>query len=374
MTGAGNISRVSFRPYCLPLRQVWRSAQGDIEQRRGWLIQIQTDDGQLGLGDCAPLPIAGTESWRQAQSRLGAMVVRLEGREADSAFAGLDGLMEDGRSHPALRCGLEMALIDLLARRENIPAARWLNPAAADFVTVNQNGGSLQRMLTDISPVSGVLKLKVGLATVAEELEQLSELARRYPAVRFRLDANQAWRLAEAEQFIAGCQDLPVECIEEPLQKTGAAPDLNALAVLQRRAAFSLALDESLRALDWSSLLQAQAVRRVVLKPLREGGIARVRTMATQAQAAGMEYVLTTTLDSAVGVWACVHLAAALDGYFADVEHQAVHGLATSSWLARDLVSAPELVPAPIMGPVAERIYLPARPGFGIDLDQIKID
>ncbi len=105
-------------------------------------------------------------------------------------------------------------------------------------------------------------------------------------------------------------------------------------------------------------------MRRLVFKPLREGGLLRVLERARQARARGLECVLTTTVDSAVGVQAAVHLAAALEDGSA-----LCHGLATSDWLQRDLLREGTRLPVIRGG----QIHLPARAGFGIDPDQIMI-
>ncbi len=360
MSQRAKIIRAEWRAYCLPLRQPWQTVQGVFDQRRGWLIQLHDNHGHVGLGDCAPLVAAGTESCSEAEVQLAGVINRLTQREPGSVLAELDALV----ATPAARCGLEMAVLDLLAQEENRSVAGWLNPDAAESVAVNQNAGTLVNLLAAAQePGRGIIKVKVGLATVAEELQQLRRLVQRYPAVRFRLDANRAWCQADAEQFIQGCQMLPVESIEsiesieEPLQH----PDLDKLAELQAQTAVPLALDESLVDVDWPQLLSCPPIRRVVLKPMREGGLAAAANKAAQARAAGMECVVTTSVDSAVGVWATLHLAAAVE----NIDQGLAHGLATSSWLQRDLLPPPAVVHG--------RIYLPDRPGFGIDLDQIKI-
>jgi L-alanine-DL-glutamate epimerase-like enolase superfamily enzyme len=68
-----------------------------------------------------------------------------------------------------------------------------------------------------------------------------------------------------------------------------------------------------------------------VLKPAGLGGLRASHALAGRARAAGMTCVATTALDSAVGVAAAAHLAAAVD--FGGL----AHGLSTADWLARDV-------------------------------------
>ncbi|VAX07455.1 O-succinylbenzoate synthase [hydrothermal vent metagenome] len=361
MNAMDKITRANWQPYCLPLRQPWQTAKAEFSQRRGWLIQLHDEAGHVGLGDCAPLPEAGTESWQQAETQLAERLPLFRRAEPELLLAELDACQPT----PAARCGLEMALVDLLAQQKNISVAKWLNADARDSVAVNQNAGTLTKILSSGQHYqSGIVKLKVGLEAVAEELAQLRTLVQRYPDLRFRLDANQAWNPAEAEQFIRACAALPsasIESIEEPLMDPGVNSSLDSLADLQTLAAFPLALDESLVSLETSRWLSSLSLRRVVLKPMREGGILRVKELAEAAQSAAIECVLTTTVDSAVGVMASLHLAAALTCGETDL----VHGLATSDWLAEDL--------GPVLPVSYGRIYLPDGAGFGIDPDQITL-
>lgn len=67
------------------------------------------------------------------------------------------------------------------------------------------------------------------------------------------------------------------------------------------------------------------------------GGLTKTLQLAARAQAVGMQSVITTTVDSAIGVWAAVHVTAALGQAGRNLEH----GLATSNWLERDVAQAP---------------------------------
>ena len=91
-------------------------------------------------------------------------------------------------------------------------------------------------------------------------------------------------------------------------------------------------------------------MRRLVLKPARIGGIRATLALAAAAKAAGMDVVVTSVVDSAVGVAAAAHVAAALGG--------PAHGLATSAWLAADVAAPPAIV--------AGRLQLAELPGLGL--------
>jgi len=340
------ILRCELLPYHLPLRREWRSARGTIRHRSGWLVRVTDARERSGLGDCAPLPEAGTEPPERAGQALRSLARALPGRTPPQALGALPA------GPPAARAALEAALLDLQAQAAGLPLRRLLDTGAPDRVRVNAalgplDAGARARAAAAVSHGFTVLKLKVGLAPVTQELAALERIAADLPpGVSLRLDANGAWNEPAAAAFIAGCRTLPVESLEEPLEH----PDPGQLARLQGGAGFPLALDESLAGGTPSLPLP---VRRLVLKPAILGGLRPALALAAQAQAAGDECVVTTTLESAVGAWAAAQLAAAVDP-----GSRRAHGLATGAWFARDSAPAP--------APVAGWLSLPSAPGLGV--------
>jgi o-succinylbenzoate synthase len=327
------LTHCTFAPYRLPLRQPWVSGRGGFVVREGWLVRLVTDVGLIGHGDCAPLPQAGTESMHSAFACLSGWTATLPGLSLEVAL----GRVSAGAvAAPAACCGLETALLDLLAQQAGLPLARWLNPDAAAEVKVNAalgglDGQMVERALTAVTEGYSVLKLKVGLVARHEEILLLHDLARCLPAgISLRLDANCAWNEREAEDFLGALAGLPVESVEDPL----ASPDRAGWSRLQAKVPFPLAADESVRIMGADAVFNQPPVRRVVLKPMVLGGLVTALALARRARELDVECVVTTTVDSAVGVTAALHLAAA-------VANDLAHGLATSTWLLRDVGETP---------------------------------
>ncbi len=287
--------------------------------------------GAKGYGDCAPLPLAGTETAKVAKQWLDEQLSVMEGKSPSEL---LRNYAVETPYPPAARFALETALLDLASQSEQTTLRHWLNKKAADHVLVNAVIGSLddsvqQRTANKIQQGFTTLKIKVGMNSPQDEITQLHELAQQLPEkIRLRLDANRAWNSRDAEYFIDGVQGLPIDSLEEPLHE----PDLKLLAKLQNRADCSLALDESLAQLHVNRLLADPPVKRFILKPMVIGSLLSTKKLAESAANAGVECIVTTTVDSAVGVLATAQLAAAIPSSL----HLA-QGLATSEWLAEDI-------------------------------------
>jgi O-succinylbenzoate synthase len=303
-------------PYALPLCTPWQTSRGRVTVRRGRLLRLRGEDGLIGWGDCAPLPEFGIDESRAV------------------AFAE------------------ECAQLDLAAQRAGQALDAWLsgNPPVG-ALAVNASLGKLTATSAADACAAGaagfkVLKLKVGSAPVADEIRYLYRLAAALPAdCRLRLDANGAWNIAEARNFLAACRDLPVDACEEPL----AVPEAGELARLQATVPFALAVDESLDLLG-AAFFHHPPVRRIVIKPVRLGGLLATMAIALRARTAGVEMVISSALESSCGLLACAHLAAA-------AAPTAVHGLATASWFVSD-TGMPPLVQQ-------GQLILPGKPGLG---------
>jgi len=321
--------------YRLPLATPWETAAGRWHERQGWLIRITDQSGRCGLGDAAPLPASDTETLSQAQSWLNAQLTTLIGEMSEPACARLP----PAPAHPAARCGLETALLDLQSKQQGLPLYQRLGGTSVDVVRLNAAIGALdqqtdERAIAAVAAGYSTLKLKLGLSPIETELSLLEQLCAQLPGgVRLRLDANRAWRMPEAADLIRKLNRLPIESLEEPLRH----PTPETLQELQFLARFDLALDESLPGYIRAQQLQPIPVHRIIIKPACLGGLIPALAMIRQAHQSGIACVITSTLESSAGLWPLCHLAATADALTAP----AIHGLATSHWFSRDLGDPP---------------------------------
>jgi O-succinylbenzoate synthase len=144
---------------------------------------------------------------------------------------------------------------------------------------------------------------------------------------KIRVDANGGWSVDEAERVLRELARFGLEYAEQP------CATLDEMAALRRRVDVPLAADESIRrAEDPLKVRAAGAADIVVLKAQPLGG---VRSALEIAAACGLPAVVSSAVESSVGLAAGVALAAALPA----LDHAC--GLATMSLLAGDVTAAP---------------------------------
>lgn len=365
MTLAAQPERVvslRWRPFRLPLRHRFEAAHGALTDRRGVLLELHAADGAVGIGEASPYPSLGDGTVDDVLRLLEVHAAETvaDPQAALASFAlkpvGVPGV-------PALRCALDVALLDLAARRRGVSVAALLVPSPAASVAVNAviGGGSPDEVAAfgfeALASRYTTLKVKVGVGAVDLDLARIEALRARCPDAIIRLDANGAWTEVQAREALIRLAPLRIELVEQPVGIT----EVEALARL-RTVGIPLAADEAVVSLDAAErLLAVGAVDLLVLKPMRLGGLRPALAVARRAAEAGIGCIATTTFDSSIGTAVALHLAGALtDGGRA-------HGLSTGEHLAADLVTRPLL-------PSAGRLPLPPGPGLGVEVDAARLD
>ena len=201
-----------------------------------------------------------------------------------------------------------------------------------------------------VSPdrVAGVLARFPGCTTakvkVAEQGETLDDDLARVAEVRavlgregrVRVDANGAWSVDDATEALGRLARHDLEYAEQPCGTVEELRDLR-IALARRMISVDVAADESIRKVDDPLRVRdLEAADVVVVKVAPLGGVRRALDVVA---ACGLPAVVSSALETSVGISAGVALAAALPS----LEHAC--GLGTVALLAGD-VAAPSLLPS----------------------------
>ncbi len=365
MTPAGPIANVRWRPWRIPLRDLLATGAGDLTERQGLVVRIETATGAAGLGECAPLPGEGL-GVPALERRLVEVGGALVGRPSAEAWRSLPGDPVRGAD-----VAVETALTDLLSKACGVPLGAWLAdkaglaPPAPVPVPVNALlGAALPDDLArdaEAAVACGfrTVKVKVGRDVAADTARLRAVRAALGPDAELRIDANGAWSEEEAVSALAAHAAHGVALCEQPVAAGPDAPER--LARVRTASPIPIAADEACASLaDLRALLDAGAVDAVVIKPLRTG-LAEAVAMIGEAAARDVPCILTTTFDTGIGTALAIHLAAIVP------EPRPACGLATLPLLAGDIARG---CPTPVAG----ALPLPAAPGLGVELDETTLD
>lgn len=331
------------------------TTRGTLREREGFLVGLDYADTS-GLGEATPL--AGwTESLGECRRALD--------RAAEIA-AELDWGVALGKlDAPAARHGLSLALADARARAQAEPLYRSLGavpgpdgvetswervsrvPVTAALGSTGSPETVADRAEEAVTAGYRCLELTVGRQDVEEDIERARAVRTAVGDVTLRVDANGAWAPEQARRAVEALAALDVAHVEQPLSTA----DLEATESLRDRGV-DIALDESVAALGVETILDAGAADVLVLKPMVVGGPDLTTRAARLCREAGVEPVISTTVDAVVARTAAVHVAAAIPA----VSHC---DLATADRVRHDL--APDPVPV-----TDGAVGVPQTPGLGL--------
>jgi O-succinylbenzoate synthase len=192
--------------------------------------------------------------------------------------------------------------------------------------------------------VPGVLARFPGARTakvkVADPGQSLADDVARVAAVRevlgpegrIRVDANALWNVDEAEHAIRALEPYDLEYVEQPVAT------VDELAEVRRRVTrlgILIAADESVRkATDPLAVARAGAADVLIIKAQPLGGIRAALSIVADA---GLPCVVSSALDTSIGLGMGARLAAALPSLEFDC------GLGTAALFESDVTDAPLL-------------------------------
>lgn len=179
---------------------------------------------------------------------------------------------------------------------------------------------------------SGCTTAKVKVAEpgqdLADDLARVEAVRRALgPTGRLRIDVNGRWSVAEAERAVRELEWADLEYVEQP------CATVEELAQVRRRLDVPVAADESIRrADDPFRVAQLGAADIAVLKVQPLGGVGACLRIAEKI---GLPVVVSSALETSVGIAAGLALAAALPSL------PYACGLGTVPLLERDVVDDP---------------------------------
>lgn len=212
--------------------------------------------------------------------------------------------------------------------RDSVPVNATVPALAPDAVP-----GVLQRF-----PGSTTAKVKVaerGQTTDDDVCRVAAVRDAMGPSARVRIDANGAWDVATATDVLRRLAPYGIEYAEQPCASVEELRDLR-IALARNGIDVPVAADESIRkAEDPMRVRDLEAADLIVIKAAPLGGVRRALEIVAEC---GLPAVVSSALDTSVGMAAGVALAAALP----QLDHAC--GLGTVALLGGD-VTTESLVP-----------------------------
>ena len=211
----------------------------------------------------------------------------------------------------------------------------WPDPVR-DVVPVNGTVPAVEagRVPEVLARFDGVGTVKVKVAergqSVDEDVARVAAVARELPGARIRVDANQGWDHHTAVDALTRLAEFDLEYAEQPVEGIEGLAQLRE-ALDARGVDVRLAADEAVRKSDDPlKVARMGAAEVIIVKVQPLGGVNAALAIAEQS---GLDAVVSSALDSSVGLAGGIALAAALP------ELKYACGLGTGALFADDVLT-----------------------------------
>jgi muconate cycloisomerase len=297
----------------LPLKRRFTHATATRAESENIFVRCELADGTIGWGEGVPRSYVTGESPAGCLEQFAATPVA-EQLDADcSSWSDVIRLCDRFqpaavRENPrgcygnALQCAVELSALDAFGQLFGEPVrtlTQHFEPAAAirtanavmHYSAVVDAGGRHLRFKSLVRRLYGFRDCKVKVGREGDDDAQRLRTVRRWigPRVDLRIDANGAWRAADAPHKLESLLDSRISCVEQPL----AHEELAALAALRKQVAVPVMLDESLTSMiDAEAAVTLDAGDQFNIRLSKCGGFLASLRLAAFARAHGLGYQL----------------------------------------------------------------------------------
>ncbi|MBJ6726709.1 dipeptide epimerase [Geomesophilobacter sediminis] len=305
-----------------PLASPFRIATGQHDELANVFLCLRSGDGICGYGEAAVATHITGETVEGTLANLQIAAHALRGSWVDNPKEVCKGFAHAFAGNHAGLAALEMAVLDLFARKQEVPLYQLFAPATGRQPQLSFD--------TDITIVIGTLdearsgakqfaargfrkfKIKIGKD---EDLDLMRILAvwQAAPGSELILDANMGFTADRMLAFLARLEKYQIRpaLLEQPVPRT----DWQGLAQITAKLAGSgilVCADESVGSLDDAKrAIESQAVSAINIKTMKSGFIEGVE-IARLAAANGIRLMLGAMMESSLSITASAHFAAGL--------------------------------------------------------------
>jgi L-alanine-DL-glutamate epimerase-like enolase superfamily enzyme len=277
----------------IPFTQTFRHAAAERTCTQSVWVEADDGAGHRGYGEACPREYVTGESQSSALATIEAGAPAWCANIHD--VAALRAWVHEHRAsidlNPAAWCAVELALLDLFARREAISVEELLGlePLSGEFSYTAVLGDSppevFETMLARyVATGFEQYKIKLGGRSAHDRAKVAALRAAGIAPMQVRADANNLFRSARDAVRYLDHLDFPFGALEEPVE----ARDLEGLCAVARACDCAIVLDESLTRAEEVKALPAGIPWIVNVRVSKMGGL--LRSIATADAAARCGY------------------------------------------------------------------------------------
>jgi D-galactarolactone cycloisomerase len=372
------VKKITCHLVSAPVKHPFTSSRGWLYKTRGTcLVEIETDDGVVGWGECyGPSAVAKTF----IDTQLAARVIGRDPFDIEVIWEDLYNRIKDygpkGMSIAAIS-GIDIALWDVVGKICGKPVHKLIGGAFRSEVDCYATGLYFTDMdrLVDEAVEEAVgykeagfeaIKMKIGLGSLRRDFERVKAVREAIGYdVKLMVDANHCFSVPNAIRLGRKLEELDIEWFEEPISPE----DIDGYIQVTNALDMAVAGGENeFTRFGFKEAIARKAMDIVQPDVCAAGGITECKKIAALASAHGVECV-PHAWGSVVGLAATVH-------YLASLPAQPPCLFPMPPMLEMEQEENPfrdDLAKEPLVQRNGT-VTVPTAPGLGIEIDRSVID
>jgi glucarate dehydratase len=364
------ITNLKYTPVFVPIEAPLRYSQGAHPGFSRIIVELETDEGLVGLGECYSGKAREGQLEEFRPSLIGEDPFQIERIRWKLGSPGALKLF----GHILPFAAIEFACLDLQGKALGRPVYELLGGKVRDHVPLSaylfyrypneknegevSNAEQMVELARSLVQQYGfqTIKYKNGVMSPDEEIATFKALRKAFPNHKIRMDPNAVWSVSTAVRVAKKLKDDDLEYLEDPTW------GLRGMARVNRKAPWvTLASNMSVFAfedLPVAALLDVLDV--VLLDPHWYGGIHRARVAAHVCETLNLDVGMHSGTELGVSLAAMLHLAAAIPNLAAAPDSHYHH-------LRDDVIKGGK------MKYENGGMKVPTGPGLGVEIDRDKL-
>jgi O-succinylbenzoate synthase len=352
------INSLTLHHISMPLVAPFETSFGRETDRQCVIITVQAD-GLTGYGECVAARDPGYNyettgtAWHILKDFIAPLILGQDVRDAADFQTRVDGI----RGHHLAKAGVEMALWDLLGKRDGkslkeMFGGKHEKVEVGVSIGIQESASALVRTVASYLE-DGYRRVKIKIKPGREVAETLA-VRNAYPDLRLQVDANSAYTL-ESGDALREIDDLDLLLIEQPLFEDDIWDHRKLQAVFKT----PICLDESVVSPRHARYaLEMEACKIINIKPARVGGLSQGVAIHDYCYERNVPVWCGGMLETGVGRASNLALAS-LPGFVLPGDISA-----SDRYYARDITHERFVLNAD------STITVPDKPGLGVTIDE----
>jgi len=303
------IDSLEFKTYVNKRLSTFKIATGSSDTAENVIVKVKCGD-EFGVGNANPTNVT-QETLASVEGFLSMAKKKIIGTDECDLLKLHQRLDAIAPGNTAAKAGVDIAVFDMISKRENKPLYEFL-------------GGSKDRILTDMT--IGIesrdvtvkkatqhckagfraLKVKVGL-DLNEDIKRVSAIREAVgPSIELRVDANQGYTVDQAIGFSEAMRSLDVVVIEQPVN----AADLVGLKRVTEESEVPIMADECVKSSADARRIAREGIADMInIKLMKSAGINDAVMINRLAEATDINTMIGCMGEIQVSIAAGLHFA-----------------------------------------------------------------